>query len=201
MVNFFLKTVTLIFFLVTSCSRNSTHENLSQTLDSKSVRSKVMLDGRIWMTENLSIEVPESYCQQDDTLKCSQYGRLYTWEAAKNGCASLGDGWRLPTNEEWQAMARMYGGIYDDSEDQGKSAYLNLLEGGKAEFNALLGGNREANGSYERLEAHGFYWTTTEQDSAEAWFYNFGSGSTLLNRHTGDKKQAVSVRCIKEKEN
>lgn len=161
---------------------------------------KIMLDGKVWMTENLSIDIPESYCQQDDTLNCNQYGRLYTWEAAKNGCEKLGDGWRLPTNEEWQTMAKSYGGIVDDSDDKGKSAYVSLLEDGNAEFNALLGGNREANGNYERLGAHGFYWTATEYNSAEAWFYNFAKGSTLLNRHTGTKKRAVSVRCINEME-
>lgn len=190
----------ILFFLLTNCARKSTNERLSQTIDNKSIRSKVMLDGRLWMTENLNIEIFESYCQHDDTLNCSQYGRLYTWVVAKICCDQLGDGWRLPTNEEWQTMAKMYGGIYDDSVNKGKSAYLSLLEGGKAEFNALLGGNREANGSYERLGAHGFYWSATEYDHDQAWFYNFAKGSTLLNRHTGDKKLAISVRCIKEME-
>lgn len=174
-----------------------TNECLSQTLNSVGVRSKLMQDERVWMTENLNIEIPESYCQQDDTLNCSHYGRLYTWEAARNGCNQLGDGWQLPTNEEWQTMAKMYGGIYTNSDDNGKLAYVSLLEGGKAEFNALLGGNREVNKSYERLGAHGFYWTATEHDSTQAWFYNFAKGATLLNRHTGDKGLAISVRCIK----
>lgn len=171
---------------------------LAQTVDEQDIHSSRMVDGRVWMTENLSIDLPGSYCQQDDTNHCSRYGRLYTWEAARDACDQLGDGWRLPTNEEWQTLAKSYGGIYNDSDDKGKSAYFNLLEGGNAAFNARLGGNREANGNYERLEAHGFYWTSTEYDSSGAWFYNFGKGSTLLNRHTGDKKRAVSVRCIKE---
>ncbi|GHN02255.1 hypothetical protein WSM22_37440 [Cytophagales bacterium WSM2-2] len=156
-----------------------------------------MTDGKVWMTENLSINVTDSYCQQDDTLNCNRYGRLYTWKAAILGCSSLGDGWRLPTDEEWKTLAKSYGGIYDDSDDKGKSSYVNLMQDGKAEFNAVLGGNREANGAYERLEAHGFYWSSTEHDSTEAWFYNFAKGPTLLNHHTGDKKRAVSVRCIK----
>lgn len=157
-----------------------------------------MPDGRIWMTENLSIDAPDSYCHQDDARNCNRYGRLYTWEAAAKGCAQLGEGWRLPTDKEWQTMAGFYGGVVDDSDDSGKSAYINLVEGGDAGFNALLGGNREPDGNYERLGAHGFYWTATQYDTAEAWFYNFAKGSTLLNHHTGSKKRAVSVRCIKE---
>ncbi|MBT31199.1 MAG: hypothetical protein CMO01_16205 [Thalassobius sp.] len=185
----------IVCFLITNCSKVSTDKDLSD----KSIGAKLMLDGKVWMTKNLAIETPESYCQQDDTTNCSKLGRLYTWEAAKCGCNLLGDGWRLPTNEEWKTMAKQYGGIYDDSDDNGKLAYLNLTVGGKAAFNALLGGNREKDGSYERLGAHGFYWTITESDSTEAWFYNFAKGSTLLNRHTGDKQIAISVRCIKEK--
>jgi uncharacterized protein (TIGR02145 family) len=50
----------------------------------------------------------------------------------------------------------------------------------------------------ERLGAYGFYWTSTEYESKEAWFYNFAKGSTLLNHHTGDKNRAFSVRCIKD---
>ena len=32
------------------------------------------------------------------------------WEAAKEGCKMLGAGWRLPTDAEWRAMAKEYGG-------------------------------------------------------------------------------------------
>jgi uncharacterized protein (TIGR02145 family) len=109
----------------------------------------------------------------------------------------LGDGWRLPTNVEWWEMAKRYGGIRGDSEDNGRSAYKALREGGSAEFNALLGGGRGFDGQYLRLDAHGFYWSSTESDISHAWFFNFGKGSELLGRHNdGDKPRAFSVRCI-----
>lgn len=70
---------------------------------------------------------------------------------------------------------------------------------GSSGFNALLGGNRSENGQYERLEAHGFYWTASESDPASAWFYNFGQGGLSLNRHRdGEKRMALSVRCVRE---
>jgi uncharacterized protein (TIGR02145 family) len=53
-------------------------------------------------------------------------------------------------------------------------------------------------GHYERLEAHGFYWTASENDAASAWFYNFGQGARALNRHRdGQKHMAASVRCVR----
>jgi uncharacterized protein (TIGR02145 family) len=103
----------------------------------------------------------------------------------------------LPTDDEWRQMAKGYGGARGDSEDDGHAAYTALLGGGVSGFNALLGGGRESGGSYARVEAHGFYWTATEYDMEHAWFYNFGRGAGLLNRHSGgDKLMALAVRCI-----
>jgi len=160
--------------------------------------TKIMADGKEWLTENLKSKVDTMYCYQSDEKHCRQFGGLYTWQTAKKACASLGEGWRLPTDEEWKAMAKFYGGIYGDSDDNGKSAYVRLISGGDSGFNAFLGGNREPDGTYQRLDAHGFYWTSSEYDSAEAWFYNFAKGASLLNRHTGDKRRAISVRCVND---
>lgn len=87
-----------------------------------------------------------------------------------------------------------------DSDDSGKAAYKALLIGGSSGFNALLGGGRDAGaGQYARLEAHGFYWTASENGPASAWFYNFGQGSQALYRQSGGEKQmALSVRCVRE---
>jgi hypothetical protein len=50
-----------------------------------------------------------------------------------------------------------------------------------------------------RLEAHGFYWTASEIDSANGWYYNFGQGGLALHRQNGgEKPRAFSVRCVRE---
>ena len=140
-----------------------------------------------------------SYCYEDTELNCRRYGRLYTWESARRVCQSLGDGWRLPTDDEWRQMAKHYGGVSEDSDDKGKAAYKALLAGGSSGFNALLGGGRSDDGQYARLEAHGFYWTASEIDPGSAWFYNFGRGGQALHRQSGGEKQrAFSVRCVRE---
>lgn len=162
--------------------------------------SKRMADGKEWTTRNLDVDTVASSCYDDAERNCRQYGRLYTWESARRGCQSLGDGWRLPTNDEWRQMAKHYGGDSEDSDDRGKAAYKALLTGGSSGFNALLGGGRNADdGQYARLEAHGFYWTASESDPGSAWFYNFGRGGLALHRQRGGEKQmAVSVRCVRD---
>jgi uncharacterized protein (TIGR02145 family) len=159
-----------------------------------------MPDGRQWTLTNLSVATDPSYCHGDAAENCRRYGRLYTWESARRGCRSLGNGWRLPTNDEWRQLAKCFGGVRDDSEDSGKAAFEALLIGGRSGFGAQLGGNRAPeDGRYARLEAHGFYWTASESGPAGAWFYNFGRGGLSLNRHRdGDKRMAISARCIRD---
>lgn len=159
-----------------------------------------MPDGREWTTGNLTVSTDRSYCYEDAEVNCRRYGRLYTWESARQGCRLLGAGWRLPTNDEWRQLAKPFGGVRDDSDDSGHAAYAALLIGGRSGFNAVLGGGRDADaGQYARLDAHGFYWTASERDAARAWFYNFGRGGRSLNRHgDGEKQRAFSVRCVRE---
>ena len=160
--------------------------------------SKRMADEKEWMTANLNVNTPSSYCYDDAESNCRRYGRLYTWESAQRGCQALGDEWRLPTDDEWRQMATRYGGVGNDSPDNGQAAYAALLSGGTSGFNAVFAGNRSVDGQYERLEAHGFYWTASGHDPNRAPFYNFGKGSQALYRQPqGEKQMAVSVRCIR----
>jgi len=162
--------------------------------------SKRMPDGKQWTTSNLDVAAKPSYCYEESEQNCQRYGRLYTWESARQACRALGGGWRLPTNEEWRQLGSRYGGIRQESADLGKAAYTALIAGGSAGFNAVLGGGRtDKSGEYLRLDAHGFYWSATESGPDLAWFYNFGKGGQSFGRHEdGEKLRAFSVRCVKD---
>src|SRR4249919_1305861 len=147
-----------------STQRSAKDQNRSGTIAS----SKRMADGKEWTTANLNVNTSSSYCYDDAEPNCHRYGRLYTWESAQRGCRLLGDEWRLPTDDEWRQLAKHYGGLGNDSPEKGKAAYTALLSGGTAGFNAVLGGNRSGGGQYERLEAHGLYWTASDNDQNSA---------------------------------
>ena len=159
---------------------------------------KTLKDGNQWMMANLNLNIANSYCYDDDKKKCEQFGRLYVWESAKQGCESLGNRWRLPTNDELGQLVKLYGGVELDSNASRKGAYKALLISGSSGFNAVLGGGRGPDGQYARGDAHGFYWTGTENGGAAAWFYNFAKGSqALYQQPDGEKERAFSVRCVK----
>jgi uncharacterized protein (TIGR02145 family) len=157
-----------------------------------------MADGREWSARNLAVSIDHSYCYEGGQHNCDRYGRLYTWEAAQRACLMLGNGWRLPTDGEWLQMAKPFGGAFGDSVDDGKGAYAALVTGGKSGLDIVFGGNRNPDGSFARIDAHGLYWTSSTSESGGHYFYNFGR-QRFLNRHSGGNPQmALSVRCIRE---
>ncbi|MCO6490321.1 MAG: fibrobacter succinogenes major paralogous domain-containing protein [Phaeodactylibacter sp.] len=155
----------------------------------------VELNGQHWMAQNLNFDVGDGcWFYKEDPKNGEKYGRLYTWEAAKKACPQ---GWRLPTDEEWRALAMAYGGLWDGS-DKGdpKKAYKALLEGGDSGFSALLGGYRYTDGSFRRLGDYGRYWSATESGGSSARFYAFDRNLGKLFRNNIYKGLGLSCRCV-----
>ena len=92
----------------------------------------ILINNQSWMTQNLNVKVDSSWCYDNAPGNCDKFGRLYTWEAAREACTVFGDGWRLPTDEEGKTLRNEYGG-------RGK-AYPPLIAGGSSGFDARLGG-------------------------------------------------------------
>ncbi|MCB9264847.1 MAG: N-acetylmuramoyl-L-alanine amidase [Lewinellaceae bacterium] len=159
--------------------------------------------GPAWLGENLDIEVEDSWCYYSDLVNCERYGRLYSWKAAQKACQQLGGGWRLPSDEDWKALAMHFGGYYDwmEGKDYGdpEQAYQSLLKGGYSDFNARLGGRRVSTGSsFYDLGVSGRYWTSTAMSLENAWYYAFGGGIGKLYRNESDKSYGHSCRCLKD---
>jgi uncharacterized protein (TIGR02145 family) len=179
-----------------SCASQSQNEAANTAPAHSSLR---MPDGKEWLTQNLAVDIAESYCFDDREANCRRYGRLYTWQAAQQACRLLGERWRLPSDDDWRELAGHFGGAFDGAESSGKAAYAALMIGGRSGFDAVLGGGRElADGEYDDLDGHGFYWTRSELDAVNAPFYNFGRGSlTLYRQPEGEKARAFAVRCVR----
>src|SRR4029453_10777647 len=90
-----------------AASQRSANEHTS----SGTVASRRMADGKEWTTTNLNVNVQPSYCYDDAEPNCRRYGRLYPWESAQRACRSLGNGWRLPTDDEWRQLGKQHGGM------------------------------------------------------------------------------------------
>lgn len=159
---------------------------------------KVRLLGNVWMAENLNFDVGEGcWFYDNDPKNGEKYGWLYTWEAAKKACPP---GWRLPTDEEWEALAQSAGGYYDTSTKKEigdpKKGYQALLEGGSSGLAAQLGGGRNSYGDFYNLGGWGSYWSATEWIASGAWSYDFLRNDGKLYRYGSRKTVGRSCRCV-----
>lgn len=200
MQNKLLRSLLLLFCIhVLGKTANCQTLETIRDVDGNTYTVKRMPDGNQWMTQDLNIRMDSSWCFADDPANCKIYGRLYTYFSASEACGKLGDGWHLPSRKDWEVLSDQYGGASNKSRDKGKAAYKALQTGGESGFNATLGGNRElTGGKFARLNAHGFYWTTTEIDQQTAWVFNFGAGGKALHCQDGmEKREGGSVRCVR----
>ena len=61
----------------------------------------VQIGSQCWMKENLNYSSTDSWCYENNTVNCNNYGRLYTWQAALTACPP---GWHLPSHFEWTEL-------------------------------------------------------------------------------------------------
>lgn len=158
----------------------------------------VELNGLRWMAQNLNFDIGNGCWAYDyDPNNEEKYGRLYTWEAAEKACPP---GWRLPTDKEWQGLAKSFGGYYDwrTKEDYGnpQKAYSALATGGLSGFSVQFGGDHSPKDSFRYLGERGFYWSATQFDKDNAWYYYFNRIYGELNRFNHTKSRGFSCRCV-----
>jgi uncharacterized protein (TIGR02145 family) len=161
----------------------------------------VKIGGLIWMAENLNYKTENSWCYDNDESNGKEYGRLYTWEAAKAACP---DGWHLPTREEWDALVKAVGGNAGKKlKAKGGWKNNNCGKSGngtdKFGFSALSGGYRIYSvGSFYGVGKYGGWWSATEYGSGLAYHQCMYCNYVNVVEHSDFKSYGYSVRCVKD---
>jgi uncharacterized protein (TIGR02145 family) len=186
----------------------------------------VKIGNQVWMAENLRYKVWGSWCCNNNKYNGQQYGRLYTWEAAKRVCPP---GWHLPTDEEWDTLVEYVGGdgiagyklkaktgwndyyvererrlddwYWPDPQEYIRTCgYTCECGDGTDEygFSALPGAGRESNGSFLPTGVSGIWWTATETGASKAYSRGMGHCSGNIYASNDDKSAGFSVRCVKD---
>jgi len=177
---------------------NTTHANeCGKDGTAASCKSKLMPDGKTWITENLNRTTDSSWCYGKSPDSCAKYGRLYTWEAAKTACPS---GWSLPTRQEWNDLVTAAGG--EDAAGanlKSKSGWNSYNGTDQYEFSALPGGVRSSNGGFSGIGGYGGWWTATEDVSGYMSGYarRMYDRSNVVTEGNEPKSYGYSVRCVK----
>ena len=161
-------------------------------------KTVVLKDGKTWLAENLNLKTTLSACYNDEENNCMTYGRLYNQIDAKEACKRLGEGWRLPTDQDWQSMTASYTTPNMAITQRGKAVYLALLGNSQVGFMAKLGGYSTITGKSKLLGNTGYYWSSTKQGVVEGWMYYFKGQSKEFFRYNVNVGTKASCRCVKD---
>lgn len=184
----------------------------------------IKIGEQIWMAENLNIGSKvnginnqhdngqiEKYCYDDNTANCNEFGGLYTYSEAMNYTTQDGsrgicmEGWRIPTDNDWQTLEIHLGMSQNDAE---RSGWRGTDQGQKLKSSEVWNGSNTS--GFSSLPA-GIY--TISQSS---YSYMGIDGSTAYissniktvrqlssnneikrtNEYWGWNNSALSVRCI-----
>jgi len=175
----------------------------------------VKIGNQIWMAENLNVErfrngdpIPQAktdkewkmagknkqpaWCYYDNNSKNGKiYGKLYNWYAVNDPRGLEPEGWQLPSKRDFETLLRNAGG-------SGTNAYHALKSGGSSGFNALFGGWRNRNGSFNDIGLTGNWWSSSEDDTNRAWSLSMNSYNQNAYMYYYYKEWSFSVRCIKD---
>jgi len=166
----------------------------------------VVIGEQEWFAQNLNYEIDNSWCYDNDSINCHDYGRLYTWVAAKFACPF---GWHLPTDDDWKQLEMFLGMSQDHANSTGfrgtdvgeklKSTTGWIHDGNgtnEVGFSALPGGHF-FNGDFYEIDYFGYWWTATDLATVARHreLRYFGS---YVYRGSYDKEDGLSVRCVKD---
>jgi uncharacterized protein (TIGR02145 family) len=188
----------------------------------------VTIGEQTWMAENLKTskyndgtEIPNildntqwkknttgawSY-YNNDAAKNAKYGKLYNWYAVskrtngnKNICPT---GWHVPTDDEWAVLTDYLGGYQlagGKMKEVGTTSWNspNIDDTNTSLFTGLPGGNRYYNGDYSAIGYYGYWWSSSELNTTNAWLRVLGFNSGSAHRGSYNKKYGFSVRCLRD---
>ena len=140
------------------------------------------------------------------------YGALYNWYAVTS-CNICPDGWRVPSDAEWTALidfldpATVDPNAFSQSfvagsalKEIGNSHWLlpNTDATNSSGFSGLPGGARLFNGTFLNFGNNGFWWSSTEKNTSNAWYRSLETFTGNVTRDDGNKKDGFPVRCLRD---
>jgi uncharacterized protein (TIGR02145 family) len=194
------------------------------------------IGNQVWMAENLKVikfrngdPIPEANSKQQwayatrnaqpawcyvegDPTTSNKFGILYNWYAVNDSRGLAPEGWHIPSDYEWNEIADFLGGneiagIKMKSKEGWEGGFNGSNSSG---FNGLPGGFC-AGEYYRTTGAGGYWWSSTELDNTNAFYFSLWWGRQLdiqyyteyfpddhLYRDTEIKSLGFSVRCVKD---
>ena len=209
-----LISLTLLFLL------GSKEASIEALLESK----EVTIGNQVWMSQNLNMDkfrngdpIPEAktdeewekayknkqpaWCYYDnDPANGAKYGKLYNWYAVNDLRGLAPVGYHIPTDEEWTVLTDYLGG--EDVAGEKMKSTSGWAESGngtnESGFSGLPGSTRNLFGTFVNIGKHGFWWSSTEVTTNNAWSRRLNYDKGDVHRRHFNKTLGFSVRCLRD---
>jgi uncharacterized protein (TIGR02145 family) len=193
----------------------------------------IQIGAQTWMAENLRttkyrngtslVNITDSVAWKDtkegawcyynnDLGNDTLYGKLYNWYAVIDSGGLCPSGWHVPTDAEWNVLAKQVDPSADTTLCCNNAAGGSMKSTGtqywespnrnatnSSGFSGLPGGSRSLTStSFTYFEQTGYWWSSTETiiKTGQARFLFYFDGA--LTRFNADKSNGFSVRCLKD---
>ncbi len=192
------------------------------------IYNTVQIGDQCWMKENLKVGtmingggeqtnngIIEKYCYNNDPANCDMYGGLYQWNEMMNYTITQGvlgicmTGWHLPADAEWTTITDYLGG---EDVAGGKMKTIGTIEEGtglwyspnygatsESGFSGLPGGCRDTGGPFYYIGSYGFFWSSSEYSTTNAWYrFLLYYVADVYRTNYFTKGYGFSVRCVRD---
>jgi uncharacterized protein (TIGR02145 family) len=178
----------------------------------------IQIGMQIWMAENLKTTkyndgtaiplvndviawtelITPGYCWY--TNDSVSYGALYNWYAVNTG-KLCPEGWHVPSDADLTVLTNYLGGdtiAGNAQKETGTSHWQSPNTGATNEsgYSALPGGLRSNDGTFTSIRKDGYWWSSTESSSVDAFCRDLFYDSGDFARGDSNKKDAFSIRCL-----
>ncbi len=187
------------------------------------IYQSVKIGTQWWMAENLKTthyrngnpieHIPDpvawermtagAWCQYENRADIpAAYGHLYNWYAVTDPQGLAPEGWRIPSDADWQALSDALGNTNDAGgklKQVGTEHWAPPNTGATNEsgFTALPGGLRGSDGCFYWRGEIAFFWSVTASDNGSIKVKELSTYSKMFIDNFANRWCGASVRCIK----
>lgn len=215
---------TFIAISISSCSGSLTNDTHSEE---SHITTEVQIGKQVWMTQNLNVEtfrngesIPEANsveewndakwkktpaccCYNFNPDNCDRYGKLYNWYAVNDPRGLAPDGFKIPTEEDWDQLIDYLGGPSIAGKKMKSTELWSEFNGengngtNESGFSCLPSGECNWGGESVNLGLNGNFWCSHEEMVIQAWSRQLSWKSNNVTRKFHNKEVGLSVRCLK----
>ena len=184
--------------------------------------TSIIINGQEWMQQNLAVTkyrngdpIPTGLSNitwqnstsgaytiyNNDAANNTLFGKLYNWYAVNDSRGLCPTGWHVPSDAEWTTLETSLGGSSVAGGKMKAPTGWNSPNTGatnESGFTGLPGGLGFTSGSYTDVGYGGFWWSSTEYGSGDAWFRTLNYNYSVVFRDRYNKRYGYSVRCARD---